>query len=213
MKTSQLMLSTLREIPADAVIASHQLMLRAGLTRKLGNGLYSYMPLGLRSLRKVENIIREELDKAGLLEMKPTVVVPGELWKESGRWNTMGVEMLRAKNRGGQDIVISPTAEEAFTALIRDGLTSYKQLPIIAYQINTKGNQGWVTFTSETTVSFEVDRSGKDKDHENFIDRGDGIADYGWYNMDTGAAGSFANGAPATFGEKKKSVKALLFLL
>ena len=138
MKTSQLMLSTLREIPADAVIASHQLMLRAGLTRKLGNGLYSYMPLGLRSLRKVENIIREELDKAGLLEMKPTVVVPGELWKESGRWNTMGVEMLRAKNRGGQDIVISPTAEEAFTALIRDGLTSYKQLPIIAYQINTK---------------------------------------------------------------------------
>ena len=110
MKTSQLMLSTLREIPADAVIASHQLMLRAGLTRKLGNGLYSYMPLGLRSLRKVENIIREELDKAGLLEMKPTVVVPGELWKESGRWNTMGVEMLRAKNRGGQDIVISPTA-------------------------------------------------------------------------------------------------------
>ena len=138
MKTSQLMLSTLREIPADAVIASHQLMLRAGLTRKLGNGLYSYMPLGLRSLRKVENIIREELDKAGLLEMKPTVVVPGELWKESGRWNTMGVEMLRAKNRGGQDIVISPTAEEAFTALVRDTLTSYKQYPVILYQINTK---------------------------------------------------------------------------
>ena len=138
MKTSQTIISTLREAPNDAVIASHQLMMRAGLIRKLGNGLYSYMPLGLRAFRKVENIIREELDNAGLLEMKPTVIQPGELWKESGRWDKMGAEMLKPKNRGGQDMVVSPTAEEAFTALIRDGLTSYKQLPIIAYQINTK---------------------------------------------------------------------------
>jgi prolyl-tRNA synthetase, family II len=138
MKTSQTIISTLREAPADAVIASHQLMMRAGLIRKLANGLYTYMPLGLRSFRKVENIIREELDAAGCLEMKPTVIVPGDLWKESGRWETMGEEMLKMKTRGGQDMVVSPTAEEAFTAVIRDGLTSYKQLPIIGYQINTK---------------------------------------------------------------------------
>lgn len=175
MKTSQLMLSTLREIPADAVIASHQLMLRAGLTRKLGNGLYSYMPLGLRSLRKVENIIREELDKAGLLEMKPTVIVPGELWKESGRWNTMGVEMLRAKNRGGQDIVISPTAEEAFTALVRDTLTSYKQYPVILYQINTKyrdeirpryGVMRGREFIMMDAYSFDIDQKSLDESYE-----------------------------------------------
>ena len=150
-------------------------MLRAGLTRKLGNGLYSYMPLGLRSLRKVENIIREELDKAGLLEMKPTVVVPGELWKESGRWNTMGVEMLRAKNRGGQDIVISPTAEEAFTALVRDTLTSYKQYPVILYQINTKyrdeirpryGVMRGREFIMMDAYSFDIDQKSLDESYE-----------------------------------------------
>ena len=138
MKTSQLMMNTLREVPNDAVIASHQLMLRSGMIKKLGNGLYSYMPIGLRSLRKVENIIREELNAAGLLEMKPTVIQPGELWKESGRWDKMGDEMLKPQNRGGQDMVVSPTAEEAFTALVRDTLTSYKQYPVILYQINTK---------------------------------------------------------------------------
>ncbi len=132
------MMNTLREVPNDAVIASHQLMLRSGMIKKLGNGLYSYMPIGLRSLRKVENIIREELNAAGLLEMKPTVIQPGELWKESGRWDKMGDEMLKPRNRGGQDMVVSPTAEEAFTALVRDTLTSYKQYPVILYQINTK---------------------------------------------------------------------------
>ena len=140
MKCSQFLISTLRESPSDAVISSHQLMMRSGMIRKLGNGLYSYMPLGLRSLRKVEKIIREELDAAGLLEMKPTVIQPGELWKESGRWNTMGDEMLKPQNRGGQDMVVSPTAEEAFTALIRDGLSSYKQLPIIISSCSTSTN-------------------------------------------------------------------------
>ena len=138
MKASQTIISTLRDAPSDAVIASHKLMIRAGLIRKLGNGLYTYLPFGLRAFRKVENIIREELDNAGFSEIKPTVVVPGDLWKESGRWETMGNEMLRVKTRGGQERVVSPTAEEAFTALFRDNLTSYKQLPIIAYQINTK---------------------------------------------------------------------------
>ena len=138
MKASQTIISTLRDSPADAVIASHQLMLRAGLIKKLGNGLYSYMPMGLRALRKVENIIRQEFDAAGCLEIKPTVVVPGDIWRESGRWDKMNNEMLTAKTRTGQDMVVSPTAEEAFTVLMRDTLTSYKQLPVIMYQINTK---------------------------------------------------------------------------
>lgn len=138
MKTSQIHFRTLRDAPAEAVIASHQLMMRADLIRKLGNGLYTYMPLGLRSYRKLETIIKDELNKSGAMEFKPTVVVPGDIWKESGRWETMGAQMLKAKNRGEQDMVVSPTAEEAYTAICRAGLTSYKQLPINMYQINTK---------------------------------------------------------------------------
>ncbi|MGL4982949.1 MAG: proline--tRNA ligase [Treponemataceae bacterium] len=138
MKATQTMISTLREVPSEAVITSHQLMLRAGIIRKLGNGLFAYLPLGLRSFRKIENIIRQEMDAIGSLEFKPPVVVPAELWQESGRFETMGQGLLRATNRVDQQLVISPTAEEAFTALIRDELDSYKQLPIIAYQINTK---------------------------------------------------------------------------
>ncbi len=175
MRTSETIISTLRESPADAVIASHQLMMRAGLIRKLGNGLYSYMPLGLRSLRKVENIIREELDAAGFLEIKPTVVVPGEIWKESGRWDTMGNEMLTAKNRGGQDMVVSPTAEEAFTAIVRDWLTSYRQLPVILYQINTKyrdeirpryGVMRGREFIMMDAYSFDADQKSLDESYE-----------------------------------------------
>ncbi len=138
MKTSQIPFRTLREAPAEAVISSHQLMIRADLIRKLGNGLYTYMPLGLRAYRKLESIIKQELDKSGAMEFKPTVVVPGDIWKESGRWETMGPQMLKAKTRTEQDMVVSPTAEEAYTAICRAGLTSYKQLPINMYQINTK---------------------------------------------------------------------------
>ena len=138
MKTSQYYLSTLREAPAEAIIASHILMLRAGLVRKLANGLYAYLPMGLRSLRKVENIIREELDNIGAMEIKIPVIQPGEIWKESGRWETMGPQMLKAKTRGEQDMIVSPTAEEGYTAIVRDALTSYKQLPVNLYQINTK---------------------------------------------------------------------------
>ncbi len=175
MKSSQFLISTLRESPSDAVISSHQLMMRSGMIRKLGNGLYSYMPIGLRSLRKVEKIIREELDAAGLLEMKPTVIQPGELWKESGRWNTMGDEMLKPQNRGGQDMVVSPTAEEAFTALIREGLSSYKQLPVIVYQINTKyrdeirpryGVMRGREFTMMDAYSFDADQKSLDESYE-----------------------------------------------
>ncbi len=113
-------------------------MMRADLIRKLGNGLYTYMPLGLKAYRKLEAIIKDELNKSGAMEFKPTVVVPGDIWKESGRWETMGPQMLKAKNRAEQDMVVSPTAEEAYTAICRAGLTSYKQLPINMYQINTK---------------------------------------------------------------------------
>ena len=138
MNYSHFFIPTLREVPADAVIASHRLMFRAGLLRKLANGLFIYLPLGLRSFRKVEKIIREEMDAAGALEIKPTVVVPGELWKESGRWDSMGESLLRLKNRLNNDFVISPTAEEAFTSLARDEIFSYRQLPLNLYQINTK---------------------------------------------------------------------------
>ncbi|GHU25445.1 proline--tRNA ligase [Spirochaetia bacterium] len=138
MNFSRMFIPTLREVPADAMISSHQLMFRAGLIRKLANGLFVYLPLGLRSFRKVEQIIREEMNAIGALEIKPTVVVPGDLWKESGRWSAMGDELLRVKNRLGGDFVLSPTAEEAFTAIVRDELSSYKQLPLNFYQINTK---------------------------------------------------------------------------
>ena len=175
MKATKTIISTLRDAPNDAVISSHQLMMRTGMLRKLGNGLYSYMPLGLRSLRKVENIIREELDAAGLLEMKPTVVVPGDIWRESGRWDKMSGEMLTAQNRAGQDMVVSPTAEEAFTTLIREGLSSYKQLPVIVYQINTKyrdeirpryGVMRGREFIMMDAYSFDADQKSLDESYE-----------------------------------------------
>lgn len=166
------MIATLREVPAEAVIASHQLMLRAGLIRKLGNGLFTYFPLGLRAFRKVENIVREEMDAIGALECKPSVVVPGELWRESGRWETMGAGMLRMKNRVDQELVVSPTAEEAFTALVRDELESYKQLPLTLYQINTKyrdeirpryGVMRGREFTMKDAYSFHTTAESLDK--------------------------------------------------
>ena len=138
MKVSETFIPTLREVPGDAVIASHRLMLRAAMIRRLANGLFAWLPLGLRSFRKLETIIREEMDAIGALEIKPTVVIPGDLWKESGRWDSMGEALLRAKNRLGADLVVSPTAEEAVTALVRDELSSYRQLPLSLYQINTK---------------------------------------------------------------------------
>ncbi|MCL2209171.1 MAG: proline--tRNA ligase [Treponema sp.] len=138
MNYSRFFIPTLREVPADAVIASHKLMFRAGLLRKLSNGLFAYLPLGLRAFRKVEQIAREEMNAIGALEIKPTVVIPGELWKESGRWHAMGESLLRVKNRLNNDFVVSPTAEEAFTAIVRDELSSYRQLPLALYQINTK---------------------------------------------------------------------------
>ncbi|MGI4991107.1 proline--tRNA ligase [Halobacteriovorax sp. GFR7] len=129
---------TYKEVPADATIASHQLMMRAGLIHKSAAGLYNYLPMGYRSIRKVEQIVREEMDKAGCYEMLMSVVTPGELWQETGRWDKMGGEMLKFKDKADRDLCISPTNEEAITDVFRKTIKSYKDLPLSLYQINTK---------------------------------------------------------------------------
>ncbi|MES9873343.1 MAG: proline--tRNA ligase [Candidatus Sedimenticola sp. PURPLELP] len=138
MRTSQFPLQTLKETPADAEIVSHQLMLRAGLIRKLAAGLYTWLPLGLRVLRKVENIVREEMNRAGALEVLMPAIQPSELWIESGRWEQYGPELLRINDRHNRDFCFGPTHEEIITDLARNELQSYKQLPINLYQIQTK---------------------------------------------------------------------------
>ncbi len=138
MRTSRLLLATLKETPADAEVISHKLMLRAGMIRKLAAGLYTWLPLGLRVLRKVEIIVREEMDRAGAQEVLMPAVQPAELWQESGRWEDMGAEMLRLKDRHQREFCFGPTHEEVITDLIRNELRSYKQLPANFYQIQTK---------------------------------------------------------------------------
>lgn len=138
MRTSQFPLQTVKEIPADADIASHRLMLRAGLIRRLAAGLYTWLPLGLRVLRKVERIVREEMDRAGALEIAMPAVQPAELWQESGRWEKYGPELLRFRDRHRREFCFGPTHEEIVTDLARNELKSYKQLPINFYQIQTK---------------------------------------------------------------------------
>ncbi len=138
MKASQFYISTLKEAPADAEVVSHQLMTRAGMVKKLGAGVYTYMPMGLRVIRKVEAIVREEMNRAGAVECVMPVVQPGELWSESGRFQTMGPELLRVQDRHERDFVIQPTSEEAVTDIARQDLRSYKQLPKNLYQIQTK---------------------------------------------------------------------------
>ncbi|GJH42341.1 proline--tRNA ligase [Pasteurella canis] len=152
MRTSQYLFSTLKETPAEASIVSHQLMLRAGMIRPLASGLYTWLPTGLRVLNKVENIIREEMDKSGALEVKMAVTQPAELWQESGRWEEYGPELLRFKDRGERDFVIGPTNEEVITDLVRRELSSYKQLPLNLYHIQTK-------FRDEVRPRFGVMRS------------------------------------------------------
>ena len=138
MKASQFLISTLREAPADAEVLSHQLMTRAGMIKKLGAGIYTYMPMGLRVIRKVEAIVREEMNRAGAIECVMPVIQPGELWTESGRFQTMGPELLRVRDRHERDFVVQPTSEEAVTDIARQDLRSYKQLPKNLYQIQTK---------------------------------------------------------------------------
>ncbi|MDH3355396.1 MAG: proline--tRNA ligase [Chromatiales bacterium] len=138
MRASQYLIATVKETPSDAEIVSHQLMLRAGMIRKLASGLYTWLPMGLRILRKVENIVREEMDRAGALELLMPAVQPAELWQESGRWDTMGAEMLRLTDRHNREFCFGPTHEEIITDMVRNELRSYKQLPANFYQIQTK---------------------------------------------------------------------------
>ncbi len=138
MRTTQFLIATQKETPADAEIISHQLMLRAGLIRKLAAGLYTWLPLGLRVLRKVEAIVREEMNRAGALEVSMPVVQPAELWQESGRWEQYGPELLRIHDRHEREFCLGPTHEEVITALVRDEIKSYKQLPVNLYQVQTK---------------------------------------------------------------------------
>ena len=138
MKASQTFIATLKEAPADAEIVSHQLMVRAGMIRKLSAGIYNYLPMGLRSIRKVEAIVREEMDRAGAIELLMPVIQPAELWQETGRWEKMGPELLRIKDRHDRDFLIQPTSEEVVTDIARNEIKSYKQLPINFYQIQTK---------------------------------------------------------------------------
>ncbi|MEE2798039.1 MAG: proline--tRNA ligase [Pseudomonadota bacterium] len=138
MRTSQYLISTLKETPSDATVISHQLMLRAGMIRKIASGLYTWLPMGLRVLRKVEAVVREEMDKAGALEVLMPAIQPAELWQESGRWEQYGPELLRLKDRHDRDFCVGPTHEEVITDLARNEITSYKQLPINMYQIQTK---------------------------------------------------------------------------
>jgi prolyl-tRNA synthetase len=138
MRASRYFLPTLKEAPADAELASHRLMLRAGLIRRLAAGIYTWLPLGLRIVRKVETIIREEMNRAGALEVSMPVVQPGELWEESGRWKEYGPELLRFKDRHERDFVIQPTSEEVITELARGLVKSYRQLPLHLYQVQTK---------------------------------------------------------------------------
>ena len=152
MRLSKYLLATIKESPADAEIISHKLMLRAGLIRKLASGLYSWLPLGNKVLRKITNIVREEMDKSGAMEVSMPIVQPAELWQESERWSQMGPELLRIQDRHKRDFCLGPTHEEVITDLVRNDYSSYKQLPAILYQIQTK-------FRDERRPRFGVMRS------------------------------------------------------
>ena len=138
MRVSNFFLSTLKEAPSEAELVSHKLMIRAGLIKRLGSGIYSLMPLGLKVVRKVEAIVREEMNRAGAVELAMPVVQPAELWQESGRWQAYGPELLRFKDRHERDFVIQPTSEEVVTDIARNEIKSYRQLPVHFYQIQSK---------------------------------------------------------------------------
>lgn len=179
MRASAFHISTLKEAPNEAEIASHQLMLRAGMIRKLAGGIYTYMPLGLRVIRKVEKIIREEMDAAGALELLMPVVQPAELWMESGRWEQYGPELLRMKDRHGRDFVLQPTSEEVITDIARSEIQSWRQLPVNFYHIQTKfrderrprfGVMRGREFTMKDAYSFDRDVAGAQKSYQVMFD-------------------------------------------
>lgn len=174
MRMSNLLMPTLREVPAEAEIASHRLMLRAGMIRKLAAGVYSYLPLGLRSLKKVEDIIREEMDRAGAQELIMSALLPAEAYQASGRWDVFGPSMFRLKDRGGRDFCLGPTHEELFTQCVIDNVKSYKEYPMTLYQIQTKYRDearprfGVIRsreFVMKDAYSFDLDEKGLDESY------------------------------------------------
>src|SRR5579872_5968673 len=179
MRTSHFPLNTVKETPADAELVSHKLMLRAGMLKKLGAGLYTWTPLGLRVLRKVEAAVREEMDKAGAMEMLMPTVQPKELWEETGRWQKFGGQLLKIRDRKEQEFCFGPTAEEVVTDWARSELKSYKQLPLNVYQIQTKfrdeirprfGIMRAREFLMKDAYSFHVDQASLDKEYQNMYD-------------------------------------------
>ena len=176
MKASRFFVSTLKEAPADAEVASHRLMMRAGMIKKLGAGIYSYMPMGLRVIRKVEAIVREEMDRAGAVELATPVIQPAEYWQETGRFDAMGPELLRIKDRHERDYVVQPTSEEVVTDIARQEIRSYKQLPRNFYQIQTKfrderrprfGLMRGREFTMKDAYSFDRDLDAAKASYQN----------------------------------------------
>jgi prolyl-tRNA synthetase len=179
MRASQFFISTLKEAPSDAEIVSHKLMLRAGMIKRLGSGIYTYMPMGLRVIRKVEGIVRQEMDKAGAIEMLMPLVQPAELWQETGRWDKMGPELMRVKDRHGRDFAIQPTSEEVVTDVARSEIKSYRQLPVNFYHIQTKfrderrprfGLMRGREFTMKDAYSFDRDVEGLRVSYQNMVD-------------------------------------------
>lgn len=179
MRASRFFISTLKEAPSDAEIVSHKLMMRAGMIKRLGSGIYTYMPTGLRVIRKVEAIIREEMNKSGALELLMPVVQPAELWQETGRWDKMGPELMRVKDRHGRDYAIQPTSEEVVTDVVRSEIKSYRQLPLNFYHIQTKfrderrprfGLMRGREFTMKDAYSFDRDLEGMQKSYQIMFD-------------------------------------------
>ncbi|MBA4111411.1 MAG: proline--tRNA ligase [Leptothrix sp. (in: Bacteria)] len=203
MQASQFFISTLKEAPTDAEIVSHKLMMRAGFIKKLGAGLYNYMPMGLRTIRKVEGIIREEMSRAGAVELLMPVVQPAELWQETGRFDKMGPELLRVKDRHGRDFIIQPTSEEVVTDIARQELRSYRQLPKNFYHVQTKfrderrprfGVMRGREFTMKDAYSFDRDVASAGKSYDTMFAAYSRIFDrlglqYRAVAADTGAIG------------------------
>lgn len=179
MLASKFHINTLKEAPAEAEVVSHKLMIRAGMIRRLAGGIYTYMPLALRSLRKVEKIVREEMDRAGALELLMPLVQPAELWQESGRWDAYGPELLRIKDRHQRDFVLQPTSEEVVTDIARNEIQSWRQLPVNFYHIQTKfrderrprfGLMRGREFTMKDAYSFDADEAGAAESYEKMYD-------------------------------------------
>ena len=179
MRTSRYFISTVKEAPTDAELVSHRLMIRSGMIRRLAAGIYTWMPVGLRVVRKIEAIVREEMDRAGAVELSMPVVQPGELWRESGRWSAYGPELLRLKDRHEREFVIQPTSEEVITDLARSELKSYRQLPVHFYQIQVKfrderrprfGILRGREFIMKDGYSFHADHAGLEREYRNMYD-------------------------------------------